>query len=89
MDEKKSILTLESRKKLLLNGVVEVISFNEKLIVLNTSLGVLTIKGENLKMTKLDVQSGDVIIVGAINSLGYSGSEQKNSNDSIIARLFK
>ncbi len=89
MDEKKSFLTIESRKKLSLNGVVEVISFNEKLIILNTSFGVLTIKGENLKMTKLDVQNGDVIMTGVINSLGYAGSEQKNNNDSIIARLFK
>ena len=58
---KSSSLSLENRKKLLLSGVEEIVSFQDEKISLNTVLGNLTIKGSNLKMSKLDVQSGEVI----------------------------
>lgn len=89
LEERKSILSLENRKRLILNGVVEVVSFNEDQIVLNTNLGSLNIKGVGLKMNKLDVQNGDVVIVGAINSCVYTNSENKKEKHSLISKLFK
>lgn len=87
IQNKKSNLILENRKKLNLTGVLEVISFNDEQITLNTNLGRLVIKGEQLKMNKLDVQNGDIIIIGNINSCTYSVS--KNNNESILSKLFK
>ncbi|OOM82049.1 spore protein YabP [Clostridium puniceum] len=89
IDDNKSNLMLENRKKLTLSGVVEVISFDEQKIDLTTNLGNLTIKGEDLKMNKLDVQNGDVIIAGSISSMIYNGKVSKKSNESIISKLFK
>lgn len=89
VDDKKNSLNLENRKKLTLSGVLEVVSFNDEKILLNTQLGSLTIKGTELKMNKLDVQNGDVIIVGNINSLTYSQSQEKKDTESIIKKLFK
>jgi len=89
IENKKSNLNLENRNKLILSGVVEVISFDDKTIILDTSLGTLTTKGENLKMQKLDVQNGDVIIVGHVNSCVYTTTESKKDKDSIIAKLFR
>ncbi|WP_461207195.1 sporulation protein YabP [Clostridium sp. DL1XJH146] len=87
--ENKSSLSLDNRKKLQITGVVEVIAFNDKDIQLDTKLGKLTIKGEKLKMNKLDVQLGDVAIIGQVNSLVYTSIESKNEKESIIARLFR
>ena len=64
LEEPRGNIILENRKKLILTGVEEVISFDDEKILLNTKLGFLTIKGSELKMNKLDVQNGDVIIVG-------------------------
>jgi sporulation protein YabP len=89
VEEKKSNLVLENRRRLALTGVVEVISFNETVIMLNTNLGSMTIKGEGLRMNKLDVQNGEVMIVGTINSCVYSGVEIKKDNESILKKLFK
>ena len=89
IDDNRSNLTLENRKKLTLSGVVEVISFDEQKIDLTTKLGNLTVKGEELKMNKLDVQNGDVIIVGSISSMIYNGKVSKKSNESILSKLFK
>jgi sporulation protein YabP len=89
IDDSKSNLMLESRKKLILSGVMEVISFDDQKIDLTTNLGNLTIKGEELKMNKLDVQNGDVIIAGSISAIIYNGKVSKKSNESIISKLFK
>ncbi|SCN23131.1 Spore protein YabP [Clostridium sp. N3C] len=89
IEEKKSYMTLENRKKLFLTGVMEVISFNEEKILLNTSLGVLTIKGSGLKMNKLDVQNGEVMIIGMVDSFAYTGSEAKQDKESILSKLFR
>lgn len=89
IEDKKSLLSLENRKRLILTGVIEVVSFNEEQIILNTNLGTLNIKGGGLKMNKLDVQNGDVIIIGTINSCMYTNSEPKKQKQSLMSKLFK
>lgn len=86
---KKCNLSLENRKKLFLSGVEEVISFQDEKISLNTVLGNLTIKGNELKMSKLDVQIGDVIISGIISAMIYNEKNVKVTKESIIKKLFK
>ena len=88
IEEKKSNMTLENRRRLFLTGVMEVISFNEEKILLNTSLGMLTIKGSGLKMNKLDVQNGEVMIIGMVDSL-HIPPEGKQDKESILSKLFR
>jgi sporulation protein YabP len=89
IEDKNNSVILENRKKLSITGVNEVISFNDEVIVLTTNLGTLTLKGNELKMNKLDVQNGDIMITGKINSLVYSEKESLKNKDSIINRLFR
>lgn len=89
VEDRKSSLILDNRKRITLSGVVEVVSFNEEQIILNTVLGKLIIKGQELKMHKLDVQNGDVMIIGTVNSCVYNSTESKKDKESILARLFK
>lgn len=89
VQDNKSSLNLENRKKLTLSGVVKVMNFDEEKIDLTTKLGNLTIKGQELKMNKLDVQNGDVIIIGNIVSMVYNGKEIKKSGESLLSKLFK
>ena len=88
-EENKSSLSLENRKMLTLTGIVEVISFDDQKISVNTKLGNLSIKGESLKMNKLDVQNGDVIIMGTILSMIYSGKNVVKNKENIIKRIFQ
>ena len=80
---KVSSISLENRRKMLLTGVNEVLSFNDEKIILNTVLGKLNIKGQNLKMNKLDVKNGDVIVDGYITSLIYSNKKDKKKRSLI------
>ena len=89
IEDNKGNLILENRKRLTLSGVLEVISFDEEKILLNSKLGALTIKGNELKMNKLDVQNGDVMINGEIYYVVYSAKEVKKQKESILGKLFK
>ncbi|WP_291632581.1 sporulation protein YabP [Clostridium sp.] len=89
IEDKRSILMLENRKKLTINGVIEVINFNENQIFLNTDVGTMIVKGQELKMNKLDVQNGDVVITGKVDSFVYTSDTSKAKKDSIISRLFR
>ena len=80
---KVSSISLENRRKMLLTGVNEVLSFNDEKIILNTVLGKLNIKGQNLKMNKLDVKNGDVIVDGYITSLLYNNKKDKKKRSLI------
>ena len=80
---KVSSISLENRRKMLLTGVNEVLSFNDEKIILNTVLGKLNIKGQNLKMNKLDVKNGDVIVDGYITSLIYNNKKDKKKRSLI------
>jgi len=90
VENKRSYLTLENRSKMTLDGVTEIVSFNDEQIMLKTVLGNMDIRGEELKMNKLDVQNGDVMISGKISYVVYTTEEKKQrKQNGIIARLFR
>lgn len=80
---------LENREKLSISGVLDVFSFDDQIIIIETELGLLTIKGENLKITKLSLDTSDFIVEGLINNIFYSNSENNKKNQSILTRIFK
>ena len=66
---------LENRQKLSITGVVDVESFNDECVVADTELGILVIKGMDLRINKLDIDSSELGIEGDIVSLEYSDRE--------------
>ena len=81
-------LILENREKLSISGVIDVLSFDDQIVILETELGMLTIKGEDLRINKLSIDTQDVIIEGNINSLSYSEKE-KRKNTGFLNKIFK
>jgi len=55
--EKDHNITLKNRKIMNLDGVNEVVSYNEDNIYLKTNLGYLEIKGKNLNIQKFNISS--------------------------------
>ena len=82
-------ININQRREGSINGVKDVKSFDEKAIVLETELGLLTIKGEELHVGRLTIEKGEIEITGRIDSLVYSeaGSISK-SGGLVISRLF-
>ena len=50
-------LILENREKLSISGVLDVLSFDDQIVILETELGLLTVKGENLRINKLSLDT--------------------------------
>ena len=93
MDEIKKVgfqnIVLENREKLSLTGILDVFSFDDQIIIIETELGLLTIKGENLKITKLSLDTSDFIVEGYINNIFYSNNENVKKNQNLFSKIFK
>ena len=81
-------LILENREKLNVSGVNDVLSFDDQVVIMETELGLLTVKGENLKINKLNIDTTEVIVEGKINNLTYS-EQQVKSEGGILGKIFK
>lgn len=66
---------LENRNAASLTGVREVVSFDENQVVMDTDMGLLTIKGKDLHVSRLTVEKGELEVEGQVDSLAYSSNE--------------
>jgi len=83
-------LILENREKLSISGVLDVLSFDDQVVMVETELGLLTIKGENLKINKLSIDTSEVIVEGDISGLNYSEKDLgKDKGGSLISKIFR
>ena len=80
-------IIVEERKNVSVSGVTDVESFDEETVVLMTDLGELVIKGYGLRISRIDVQAGDLALEGEIYQLGYSDPQQGGGG--LLSRLFR
>ena len=96
IDERKAMnaniiqnLILENRNRLNISGVLDVLSFDDQIIIVETELGMLTVKGDNLRINKLSIDTSEVIVEGEIISLTYSNKDLDKKNESFLGKIFK
>jgi len=93
-DDKKVIkpkvqnLILENRQRLSISGVIDVESFNEDCVVVDTELGLLIIHGEDLRINKLNIDNSELNIEGNIISCEYNDRETTRPKG-FFGRMFK
>ena len=81
---------LQNRAAANLTGVREVVSFDENQVVMDTDLGLLTLKGKYLHVSRLSVEKGEVDVSGTVDSMAYSSNEAyRKAGQSFFVRLFK
>ena len=81
-------LNMEEREKVRIGGVLEVLSFDEEGIMMETTCGLLMLKGAGMHIGKLDLDAGDVIVDGSIDSVTYSDGTLAEKH-SILGKLFR
>lgn len=97
IEERKSVnntgviqnLVLENRGKLSISGVLDVLSFDDQVVMVETELGLLTVKGENLRINKLSIDTSEVVVEGEISYLSYSENNQDKNSSSLFSKIFK
>lgn len=87
MSEKHNAI-LEDRQRLMLTGVTDVDSFDEDAVVLYTQLGMLTVRGKQLHVNEMSVQSGELTVNGDIQALVY-GEKDRTKKLGMIGKLFR
>ena len=81
-------LHLRERKDLTMNGVTEVVSFDDCSVLLKTVCGELSIEGEDLHISALDTSRGAVAVSGNIQSFVYY-DRQADGKRSKTGRFFR
>ena len=84
-------LSLENREKMDLVGVIKVESFDSEEIIMDTEMGLLAIKGENLYIKHLNLEQGEVKITGLVMELAYAEHKNRAGGRSkgFLERIFK
>lgn len=83
-------INMVERKNLMVTGVKKIENFDSEEFLLETSMGHLIIKGNDLELVKLDTMQGNVSIKGMIISFTYvEDYKTKNKENSVFNRLFK
>ena len=75
---------LKERKRLTMTGVTEVVSFDETEVMLHTTLGTLTVQGQQLRLKTLSQEGGQVAVEGTVSALVY---EEARNTGGWIRRL--
>ena len=83
-------LIIDQRESASVSGVLDVISFDEEVIMAETERGVIILKGSGLHVNNLNLDNGQLDIDGEIVSAAYEdtgGIGKKKS--SLLEKLFK
>ena len=81
MDDKKTMqnskmsnhnVIMENREKVVITGIIDIHSFDDELVLTETEMGILTIKGKDLKMNKLNLDNTELVVEGQIGMLQYN-----------------
>ncbi|MGI5849526.1 MAG: sporulation protein YabP [Christensenellales bacterium] len=82
-------IVIDSRQKILISAVEDVDSFNENEVILLTNHGFITITGEDLHINKLNLEEGQLIVTGNIQSVDYADHEEERTKRGVFSRMFR
>ncbi len=83
-------INLIERKNLVITGVKKIENFDTEQFLLETNMGYVVVKGEELELIRLDTIQGNVSIKGLVKGINYlEDSTKKTKDNSILNRLFK
>lgn len=83
-------ISISERKNIVITGVKKIDSFDSEEFLLETSMGYMLIKGNELEIIKLDTIQGNITIKGKLNLLSYiEDKKSKDKEEGVFNRLFK
>lgn len=83
-------LNLVNRESITVTGVRDVLAFDVSEVLLETAMGMLCIRGNDLHVNRLTLEKGEVDVAGQIDSLTYSDvGNYKKQGESLLGRLFR
>jgi len=86
---KRQEIKMLNRKVMEITGVSNVESFDSEEFLLETELGFLTVRGQNLHMKHLSLEQGLVAIEGLIHTIAYLDGAAADKSKGFFGKLFK
>ena len=65
-------IVIENRQRLTASGIQNVDSYEDDCIVAQSECGEIVIKGHDLKISRLSVETGDLSVEGGSDSVSYN-----------------
>lgn len=81
-------INIESRNKITVTGVIDVECFDENSITLTTTLGTLLIKGNDIKIEKLNLDLNEVVARGDFYMTEYLTDDNRKEHG-FFSKMFK
>lgn len=82
-------IILVQRERLNVDGVLNVDSFDDREIVLETDQGGLFIRGEDLHINELNLEKSNLVVAGYIKTLEYTGESLGQKGKGILGKIFR
>lgn len=79
-------LTLDGQGRLCVTGVVDVTSFDETLVALETVRGMLAVRGDGLHVERLSLDQGELTVTGEVRAMEYD--DNLATRGGLFARFF-
>lgn len=80
---------IDNRKQIMVTAVDDVESFDEEKVVILTEMGTMTITGADFRISRLNVDDGQLIIDGEVDEIQYSDTVREENSRGFFGRLFK
>ena len=77
INECKGKIEITDRQKITVDGVMAILTFDDKYVLLDTTANDMFIEGEDLVIIDLNKESKRIIIKGQINTVGFSDKKTK------------
>ena len=89
-DQRNHHIVIKDRESVTATGIVEVESFDDREIVLLTDVGTMVLRGEDLHIEQINLDSGEFICRGLITGVQYSAGTASSgrSKEGLLKRLF-
>ena len=82
-------LQVDRREQVLVTGLIDVISFDEESVIGETEMGIVIIKGNNLHVNKINLESGELAVTGEIDGIAYENPGGPAKAKSLLGRMFR
>jgi len=82
-------VTVKDRKLMEITGVERLHSFDAEMFVIETTMGILTVFGHDLEMKNLELDKGELSIIGYIANHEYEDNGYEGSGKGLFSKLFK
>lgn len=76
-DFEKQSITLVDRRILTMGGVNDIAGFDEDCVILDTTMGRITVEGKEMKIESLTKEGGNILIKGDISGIFCSDTPAK------------